>query len=142
MSRSGYSDDCENLVLWRNAVDRAIGGRRGQAFLREMLATLDALPDRRLVANSFAEPDSGHVCALGAVGKARGMNLADFEYDPDDDDLDRRRVADSFGIAFSLACEVMYENDEGNFHDETPEHRFARMRRWIERQLIEREQPA
>ncbi len=23
MSRSGYSDDCENLVLWRQAVDQA-----------------------------------------------------------------------------------------------------------------------
>ena len=36
MSRSGYSDDCETMGLWRGAVERAIYGKRGQTFLREM----------------------------------------------------------------------------------------------------------
>jgi len=47
MSRSGYSDDCDDqwsLICWRGAVKSAIRGKRGQAFLKEMLAALDALP--------------------------------------------------------------------------------------------------
>lgn len=42
MSRSGYSDDCENIGLWRGAVERAIRGVWGQALLLEMAAALDA----------------------------------------------------------------------------------------------------
>ncbi len=36
MSRSGYQDDCEGLNLYRGTVRRAIRGKRGQAFLREL----------------------------------------------------------------------------------------------------------
>jgi hypothetical protein len=45
MSRSGYSDDCSGreLVLWRGAVASALRGRRGQAFLRELVDALDAV---------------------------------------------------------------------------------------------------
>ncbi len=60
MSRSGYSDDCDNLQLWRQAVDRAISGKRGQAVLREMLASLEALPQKRLISGghvAHAETD-------------------------------------------------------------------------------------
>lgn len=43
MSRSGYSDDCDHIELWRAAVDAAVSGKRGQAFLRELLGALDAM---------------------------------------------------------------------------------------------------
>ena len=53
MSRSGYSDDCENLGLWRGAVEKSIKGKRGQAFLKEMLVALDSLPEKKLIENDY-----------------------------------------------------------------------------------------
>jgi hypothetical protein len=40
-------------IRWRGAVASAIRGGRGQAFLREMLAAMDAMPVKRLVANEL-----------------------------------------------------------------------------------------
>lgn len=130
MSRSGYSDDAENVAMWRGAVASAIRGRRGQAFLKEMLAAFDALPERKLVSNGL-EID-GAVCALGAVGKARAMELQ--KIDPEDHET----VAGAFGVAHALACEIMFENDEGAgyWSKETPEQRFDRMRRWVSAKIL------
>lgn len=124
MSRSGYSYDIDGwqMIMWRGAVNSAIKGKRGQAFLREMLAALDALPLPRLVAHELQE--GGEVCALGSVGVKRGMPLD--AIDPDDYEA----VAKSFGIAVALAREIEYENDEGHCR-ETPEERFKRVREWI-----------
>lgn len=137
MSRSGYSDDLEPLELgrWRGRVASAIRGKRGQAFLKEMLAALDALPAKRLIAEDL-ESDlggmpfhrgRGDVCALGAVGKARGMDMT--AIDPED----RETLADAFGILNVLACEIMFHNDD--YYNETPEARFARMRKWVVSQI-------
>ena len=53
MSRSGYTEDgdCDNPIylLWPSIVERSIKGKRGQAFLKELLADLDAMPDKRLI---------------------------------------------------------------------------------------------
>lgn len=44
MSRHGYSDDCHDDILsfgqWRGQVASAIRGKRGQAFLKELIAAL------------------------------------------------------------------------------------------------------
>jgi hypothetical protein len=124
MSRSGYSDDCEQwaLIRWRGAVASAIRGKRGQAFLREALAALDALPSPELIGDSLAA--EGSFCTLGAVGRARGTDL-DAVY-PED----RETVAGLFAIPNALACEIMFENDECSF-SETPRARWERMRAWI-----------
>jgi hypothetical protein len=107
MSRSGYSDDCDGwaLIRWRGAVASAIRGARGQAFIREAIAALDAMPDKRLVADSLVEAD-GKFCTLGIVGQTRGLPLA--ALDPEDRDV----VAQAFGISTALAAEVMFMNDE------------------------------
>lgn len=107
MGRSGYSDECDGaeLNLWRGAVASAIRGKRGQQALREILAALDALPEKRLAAESLVTAD-GEFCTLGALGAARGIDLAPI--DPDD----RQAVAKAFGISEALAAEIMYENDE------------------------------
>lgn len=135
MSRSGYCDDWDgeqwDLIRWRGAVKSAIRGARGQAFLKEMLAAFDALPEPKLIANELQE--GGAVCAIGAVGRARGISMA--ELDP----YDRETVADVFGIANALAAEITYENDEGNCYNESPERRFARMRAWVESQITKAE---
>lgn len=56
MSRSGYSDDCDNTwqwIQWRGRVASAMRGKRGQAFLQEMLEAMAALPMRRLIAEDY-----------------------------------------------------------------------------------------
>lgn len=107
MSRSGYTDDNDDqwaLIRWRGAVNSAINGKRGQQFLRELAAALDAMPEKRLVANELQA--DGAFCALGVLGAARGIDMA--PVDPED----RERVAKLFGVAAALAAEIMYENDE------------------------------
>jgi len=49
MSRHGYSDDCYGdeisrlrAMAWEGATWRALRGKRGQVFLRECLAALEA----------------------------------------------------------------------------------------------------
>jgi hypothetical protein len=60
MSRSGYTDDYGDddplaLGRWRSAVNNAIRGKRGQAFLHDLAATLDAMPEKKLSANVWDE---------------------------------------------------------------------------------------
>jgi hypothetical protein len=137
MSRSGYSDDCDEwgLIRWRGAVASAIRGRRGQAFLKEMLAALDALPVKRLIEGDLQA--GGEVCAIGAVGARRGIDLA--EIDPHD----RSTVANVFGVSEALAAEIMYINDEARpyWNEETPEQRFERVHAWVVRNVSSTGQP-
>lgn len=127
MSRSGYSEDNEDqwqFICWRGAVASAIRGARGQAFLQEMRAALDSLPEPKLIAEELEH--DGAVCALGAVGKRRGIDMSDL------DPYDRETVAARFDIPYSLACEIFWENDEVGFNRETPEARFVRVRNWVD----------
>lgn len=128
MSRSGYTDDCDNLELYRASVERALGGRRGQNFLREMLAAMDAMPDKALIAGELVDAD-GSCCALGTVCKARGLDADAIDY------YDGEAVGGALGIARAMACEVEYMNDEGAIDRETPKQRFQRMRAWIASQI-------
>jgi hypothetical protein len=132
MGRSGYSDDSDgDANLYRANVDRAIEGRRGQAFLKEMLAAMDALPEKRLL--SEVMQNSGEVCAIGSVGRARGTDMT--KLDPENyEEWDfAGAVAQTFGIATPMAAEIMHINDIGIWHleKETPEQRFMRVRQWI-----------
>lgn len=121
MSRSGYSYDYEHMELYRASVDRALGGRRGQSFLRELVAALDALPVQRLITNDL-ESERG-VCAIGAVGRARQVVMDGLDaHDPD-------MLGLYFGIARSMAAEIMFENDE-YYGPENDEQRFQRIRAW------------
>ena len=128
MSRSGYSEDCEHLELYRQAVERAIKGKRGQAFLCELANELDAMPVKRLIAEHLID-DVGEVCAIGAVCKARAIDLGKvYEGDP-------QSIADAVGIARALAAEIAWMNDEYNYDPETPEQRWVRMREWVRRNI-------
>ena len=125
MSRAGYNDDGGgwDLIRWRGAVTSAMRGKRGQAFLRELLTALDALPEKRLIQQELEL--GGEVCALGAVGRARGIDMKNIDPEEYDD------VAATFGIPQALAREIEYENDEGTWKPETPEQRFERIRAWV-----------
>jgi hypothetical protein len=128
MSRSGYNDDCdddEKIGLYRQAVDRSIRGKRGQAFLREMAAAMDAMPAKELIAEQLVS-DSGEVCAIGAVCQARGLDVSDVDYEENPE-----AVAEAVGIATALAAEIQYWNDEGSWKPETPAERWQRMRKWV-----------
>ncbi len=133
MSRSGYSDDCDdNLAMGRYIATRnkAMRGKRGQAFLKELLAVLDAMPVKEPVKEELVEgydpylialeatppryffnepnpqPFSGAVCALGAVGQTRGIAMT--HLDPEEPAM----VAQAFGITETMAREIVYANDE------------------------------
>jgi hypothetical protein len=96
-----------------------------------MLDALDALEAKRLIANDLVREGellSDGVCAIGAIGMARGIEMS--EIDPEDRDT----IAGTFDVAPALAAEIMYENDEGSWQ-ETPEQRFARMRAWVDKQI-------
>lgn len=131
MSRSGYSDDLDewDLIRWRGQVASAIRGRRGQAMLRDLLVALDAMPEKTLVAHELETPQ-GEVCALGALGKARGLDMK--EVDPEEPEA----VAALFDIAPQLAKEIVYMNDE-YWWNITPAERWRRMRAWVAGQIKE-----
>lgn len=129
MSRSGYTEETEYPVeLWRRAVGNAMRGKRGQAFLRDLVAHLDAMPVKALVRSAFEE--AGSFCALGVVGHSRGIDLSKFNEDPDD--IDFEALGRTFGIAPAMAQEVMYLNDDDFAYNgtESPEARWERMRAW------------
>lgn len=130
MSRSGYSDDIDDnwsLIKWRGQVASAIRGRRGQAFLRELVSALDAMPVKRLIANDLRRGDE--VCAIGSVGAKRGVEME--KLDPEDYDA----VAGAFGIAHQLVQEIEWLNDDGGPWTETPEARWQRIREWAVKHL-------
>lgn len=131
MSRSNYNDDCDGwrLIRWRGAVASAIRGARGQAFLREMLAALDAMPNKRLIAHDLI--NGGEVCAIGCVGAARGVPMDTI--DPEDYD----GIASTFGISPALVREIESINDEDfcYWKQTTPEARWRFVREWVVEQL-------
>lgn len=154
MSRSGYSDDCDDYLAlgrWRAQVQSTINGRKGQAFLRELAAAMDAMPEKRLIADELVDED-GECCTLGVVCKSRGLKVDDIDYN------DPPSVAEAIHITHQLVAEIEYENDECGYRFveepvmgpprypwspdtkvvtvyETPEERWQRMRRWVERHI-------
>jgi hypothetical protein len=132
MSRSGYSDCCDGweLIRWRGAVASAIRGKRGQQLLREMATALDAMPEKRLIAEELQTPD-GEVCALGCVGRARSLDMTNI------DAWDTEQVSKAFGIARALAAEVAFVNDDWINRHSDPEKRWEIVRRWVKEHLQE-----
>lgn len=130
MSRCGYVDDGDfdnwSHIRWRGQVTSAIKGKRGQAFLRELIDALDAMPEKRLIPNDLQ--NEGGVCAIGSVGARRGVDMS--QLDPEDPET----IANAFGIASQLVREIEYENDEywdwEGQKPATPEARWQHMRDW------------
>lgn len=126
MSRSGYTEDCEYLGIYRASVERAMKGKRGQAFFRDLITALDAMPEKRLVSGDL-ETHEGAVCALGALGRHRRVDMSQL------DTYDHDGLGTAFGIAKVLAAETMFENDESGC--KTPEERWQHIRDWADSQL-------
>lgn len=124
MSRSGYSYDCDGdnwgLIRWRGQVASAIRGKRGQQFLQELVEALDALPEKKLIANNLQ--DGANVCAIGSVGLRRGVDMTNI------DPFDYDTLSGVFGVAHQLVREIEWMNDEAFYG--TPEERWSHMRDW------------
>src|SRR6185312_7715642 len=135
MSRSGYTDTSD-VAMWRGMVASATRGKRGQQFFRDLLAALDAMPEKRLITDALQAED-GEVCAIGALGRARGVDMSGI--DPECPE----QVAPVFNIAECLAQEVVYMNDEyfdrtvenHAYRNYTPEGRWQKMRAWVAKQI-------
>lgn len=137
VSRSGYSEDIEDnwqMIRWRGMVASAIRGKRGQKLLSDLLVALDAMPEKALIDQELETKD-GDVCALGALGKARGIDMS--KMDPEEPES----VAVAFGVATPLVQEIVYMNDEQNdskwddttkrYVDISPEERWIQVRAWV-----------
>lgn len=133
MSRHGYIDECDSpedqrrYAMWRGQVKSAFRGKRGQAFLRELAAAMDAMPVKELIAGELIDAE-GDCCTIGVVCKARGLDVSKIDYE------EPEQVGGLVGIAKQMAAEIEWENDEGGYH-ETPEERWQRMRRWVDRRI-------
>src|SRR3990167_1879644 len=140
MSRSGYSEDCEQwaLIRWRGAVESAIRGKRGQAFLKELEAALVALPEKKLCAGLFADPEKGEVCAIGSVALKRRMDtgmekmsaIKDI-YDKYPEDTQADQCENEFNIAGALAKEIAFMNDDEFCYRESSENRYENVLKWV-----------
>lgn len=150
MSRHGYTEDCDdNLVMgrWQGQLKSSIRGKRGQAFLRALVAALDALPEKRLVSNSL-ETSEGEVCALGALARHRGIDVKPLalggEHPEDDwEDSDWDKLASMFDVTQQLAREVMYMNDEQWCDPSDPNSeavRWQKVRAWAARRIVPTEE--
>lgn len=119
MSRSGYDDDYNDqwaAICWRGAVSAAFNGKRGQDFLKRLLAHLDAMPDKRLAAFDWTRED-GVSCTLGVALAAEKPEVheASKKWDPDDDSRSNA-AASALDIAPAMARELIWLNDEGLAH--------------------------
>lgn len=172
MSRVHFNEDCDSpeAILdagrWENNLRRQIKGKRGQAFLRELLAALEALPSKRLIANAVAR--DREVCTLGALALKRRTDageprvdvlddLAKLVVDDDDerafdDDADVEDMADwaraVLGCPSMLASVIPYEQDDydvtewdgGKYsgrRQPTPEERYEFMIRWVRARIVD-----
>jgi hypothetical protein len=112
MNRSGYSDYAEDAS--------------GQKLLRDLLAALDAMPVKELIAGKLEH--KGAVCALGALGMARGLDMSGIR------SMNTYDMAEAFDAARALVADIFFTND-GRFAYLTPHDRFLCMREWVAQQI-------
>lgn len=118
-------------ALWIANSRRELRSKRGQAFLRELLEALEALPQRRLIEGRVAH--DGCTCALGALALKRGVDggrppdvvMAELERiyvyaegrPPEEDEEDEVYIWEwaehALGAPRHIAWLVPSENDDG-----------------------------
>lgn len=161
--RIGYSEDEEypgQFNLWQANCARSLAGRGGQAALRELEVALLALPEKRLIANKLQSPE-GEVCALGALAKYKGREMAPAaENENDWDEFGQDEEMEEFGVSLGMprlvAWKVVCLNDveldgstlvihQGPYRwpaerphayvPVTPEVRYEKVLAWVRKQL-------
>ncbi len=116
--------------LWQANCERSLRGKHGQEELRELREALLALPEKRLIHESL-EDEEGGVCAIGAYGKRKGVDLSKFDVDSDTDE-----VGIAGGMPRLVAWKVVEMNDMQFSSEFTPEQRYEKMLAWIESKLV------
>lgn len=148
--------------LYRGQVASQMRSKAGQAFLREVLEAIEALPDRRLAEGDLVV--DGCMCSLAALalkrrtdaGELREAVLADLarvhvdhnhpDWEGTEIDEWARDVLDAPRL---LAIEIPFENDDGGERwvpdaaeprggrrePITPEQRWLRMRNYLRAQI-------
>lgn len=113
------------LPAFKASISRAVNSTGGQAMLKNLLSALDAMPYPRLIGGVF-EFDCDY-CAIGALGKAAGLNVAKFSTEK------LPELAATFGCPLVLIDVIMKTNDEGR--RELPAQKWSRMRDWTAHQI-------
>ena len=145
MSRAGFGDGDDSdypYELWEKTCELALNGKRGQKFLRELVAALDALPEKKLIAGQLKD-ETGAVCALGAVCVRKHLYTPALEPREDEEYLHWPPLAGALKISETLVRLVEHENDESDEwrdHKLTPEERWQHVRQWA-KDMIKEPQP-
>jgi hypothetical protein len=134
MTRLYYDDDCNPSEegLRQGWLRSAIRGQRGQRFLRDLVAALDALPAPELSSGSLEDPETGCCCAFGAVRRFRGPENVRLCFHPEEEDMTPDSLAEPFGVPETLAWAVVQANEEmssGNTERDR-RRRWAEVRAW------------
>ncbi len=91
--------------LWEGNCGRSIRSKAGQRELREFEAALLALPEKRLIHGKLRD-DEGGVCAIGAYGLHKGVDLSKF-----DPEYDNEEVGIAGGMPRLVAWSIVALND-------------------------------
>lgn len=138
------ADDQRRYNLHQGVIAKQMRSRKGQAFLRELIASLEALPEKRLVNDAVAK--DGCVCGLGAIALRRRVDagedrdavladLANVEVDVRDGDEHVSEWAErELGAQQNVASAIAWttDADEGTI---TPEQRYERVLSWAKSQV-------
>jgi len=153
MSRipEGDGDEYQLYGLQQANTSRQLRGKKGQVFLRELLAALEALPEKKLIEGAVAR--GGHVCSLGAVALKRRVDagedrdkvlaeLAAVDVDPYEGEPIWDWATRVLAVPSLIAWDIPQENDDDGYtgkyvdgkyvrQEVTPEMRYDRMVRYV-----------
>ena len=135
MSRSGFyeADDYDRDAILsmgrtRGRVASATRGRRGQSFLKAALSALDKMPDKRLAGGTFGVRN-GCMCFMTSIatetGRASAFTGVDLSYG---DEAVCEKLAGAFDVAPVLIQELVWDNDEYPYANESERWRGMRNR--------------
>lgn len=140
--RIAYSDDEEfagQFMLWQANCRRSMAGKKGQAALRDLERALLALPEKRLLHGTLVD-DSGGVCALACYAKYKGVDLAKFDREYDNEDVGiaagmPRLVAWKVVELNDVDLDSLYVASENRYRPYTPDERYERVLTWVRAQI-------
>lgn len=142
-TRFGYDGDWEAMPyeMWQHNLELAIGGKRGQAALRELRDALVALPERKLISGALCRVNPAGpptFCVVGALAYHKRTKLGERPEEVIEsllgDDIGPEETAQAgrrIGLVWTLAWELGFKNDE-EYRGLTDEQRFEKFLAWTE----------
>jgi hypothetical protein len=138
-----YDDEDFNnqAALYQANTDRALRGKRGQVFLREMEEALLMLPKKELINGAVCR--EGQVCAIGALALKRKRDAGDsisaalywLEKEAPDEwseaDSTAAYASEHLDVLERLAYRMAWINDRYEPEEETSEKRYERVLKWV-----------